>query len=204
MIKRVFDFCSSLIALIILSPIFLIISIIIVFDSKGPIFYKQTRVGKNNVDFKLYKFRSMYVNADRQGLLTVGERDSRITKIGYWLRKYKIDEIPQLINVLLGEMSIVGPRPEVRKYVELYNDQQVNVLSLKPGITDIASIEYRNENEILSSYDDPEKVYINIIMPRKLYLNSEYAKKHSFFLDIKIILLTIKAVIYKSDYNKTI
>lgn len=151
-------------------------------------------MGKNLVPFKLFKFRSMYTNADKKGLLTVGHKDSRITKIGYYLRKYKLDELPQLINVLIGDMSFVGPRPEVEKYVKLYNQEQLNVFKVKPGITDWASIKYVHENEILAKSNDPEKTYIDEIMPAKLKLNLEYANNNNVWIDIKIILLTIKAI----------
>lgn len=195
MLKRIFDILFSFIAVIILLPVFILIVLFIVFDSKGPVLYRQVRVGKNNKEFKLLKFRTMHVNADRLGLLTVGNNDLRITKIGYWLRKYKIDEMPQLINVLIGDMSFVGPRPEVRKYVNLYNAQQLLVLSVKPGITDWASIEFRNENEILAQYSEPETAYIETIMPKKLALNVEYIKNRSMMLDFKIILKTLSSVI---------
>lgn len=193
--KRTFDLFFSITALILLSPLFVIIAILVAAGSKGPVFYSQIRVGENKKDFKLFKFRTMHVNADKLGLLTVGNRDARVTKIGYWLRKYKIDEMPQLINVLIGDMSFVGPRPEVRKYVSMYNELQLSVLSVRPGITDWASIEFRNENEILSKYTDPENAYITEIMPRKLYLNLEYIKKQSMLLDIEIILKTFLSII---------
>jgi lipopolysaccharide/colanic/teichoic acid biosynthesis glycosyltransferase len=156
-----------------------------------PIFYLQERVGKDGKFFLLYKFRTMHLNADKKGLLTVGGRDPRVTKIGYYLRKYKLDELPQLFNVFFGSMSLVGPRPEVRKYVELYNNEQRNVLSVKPGITDYASLEFINENEILAKSSNPEQTYINGIMPAKLELNSKYIKQQSFIIDIKIIIKTI-------------
>ena len=149
---RFFDFILSLVGLVVLAPIFIVLAIWIKIDSKGPVFYKQVRVGQNGIDFGLFKFRSMVVDADKKGLITVGGRDPRITRSGYFIRKYKLDELPQLINVLLGDMSLVGPRPEVRKYVELYTDEQQKVLSVKPGITDYASIEYMDENEILGKF----------------------------------------------------
>jgi len=192
--KRLFDIFCSLIGLIILFIPFLIISIIISADSKGGVLYKQIRVGKDGVDFELLKFRSMATGSDKSGLLTVGGRDSRITKIGYSLRKYKIDELPQLFNVILGDMSLVGPRPEVRKYVELYTAEQKQVLSVKPGITDYASIEYRNENELLGKAENPEVVYINEIMPAKLKLNLKYIKEQGMVTDLKIIFNTIGKV----------
>ena len=185
--QRFFDVIISFIGLIILLPIFFFIAIWIKCDSKGPIFYKQMRVGKNGVDFYLYKFRSMRVGADKKGLITVGGRDPRITYSGYFIRKYKIDELPQLLNVLKGDMSIVGPRPEVRKYVDLYTDEQRLVLSIKPGITDYASIEYIDENEILGKSSDPEKTYIEDIMPEKIKYNMNNKTLFEYF---KIIFLT--------------
>ena len=155
----------------------------------------QTRVGRNNKDFKLFKFRSMSVGSDKKGLLTVGENDRRITKVGLFIRKYKFDEFAQLINVLKGDMSIVGPRPEVRKYVELYNNEQKRVLLIRPGITDYASIEYSNENEELAKSDKPEETYINNIMPHKLDLNMKYINNPSIFNYIKIIFFTFLKII---------
>jgi len=195
MLKRLFDISISLIGLILLSPFFVILSIIILFDSPGGIFYRQVRVGKNNKDFKLFKFRSMRVGSDAKGLLTVGGRDNRITRSGYYIRKYKLDEFPQLINVLLGDMSLVGPRPEVRKYVNMYNAAQLKVLQVKPGITDYASIEYANENELLAKSQDPEKTYIEEIMPDKLSLNQKYINEQGLITDVKIIFNTIKKII---------
>jgi lipopolysaccharide/colanic/teichoic acid biosynthesis glycosyltransferase len=195
MFKRIFDILFSFIGLMILVVPFLIIGLIILLDSKGGVFYKQVRVGKDGKDFTLLKFRSMQPDADKIGLLTVGGRDNRITRIGYFIRKYKIDELPQLINVLKGEMSMVGPRPEVRKYVNLYNQEQLKVLSVKPGITDYASIIFRNENEILGKAEDPERTYIDKIMQEKLKLNLKYIKEQGFLTDIKIILKTIVKVL---------
>ena len=189
--KRLFDITASLFGILILSPLFIFISLWVGLSSKGGVFYKQIRVGKNNKDFKLYKFRSMRVNSDKQGLLTVGSKDSRITKAGYFIRKYKIDELPQLFNVLKGDMSFVGPRPEVRRYVDLYSEEQMKVLSVRPGITDPASIKYRNENDILSSASNPEEYYIQHIMPDKLKINIDYINKRTFVKDIKIIFQTI-------------
>lgn len=189
--KRLFDVISSLIVLSIGFPFFLIIGLIIALTSKGGMFYKQVRVGKNNKNFNLLKFRSMAVGSDKKGQLTVGTNDARITKIGAFIRKFKIDEFPQLINVLKGEMSIIGPRPEVRKYVELYNEEQLRVLSVKPGLSDYASIEYINENEILGNAEDPEKTYIEEVMPAKLELNLKYINDQSFGTDMKLIFGTI-------------
>lgn len=195
MLKRLFDLLIASVFLIILSPVFILIAILIKFDSKGPVFFLQQRVGRNNTDFAIYKFRTMFTDADKKGLLTIGGRDPRITRTGYNLRKYKLDELPQLINVLIGNMSLVGPRPEVRKYVSLYNAEQMKVLSVKPGITDYASIDYSNENELLSHSNDPEKKYIEEIMPAKLQLNLKYIREQSFYTDIKIILRTVKKLL---------
>lgn len=195
MLKRCFDIVFSLIGIALFSPFLILISAAIVVDSRGGIFYRQVRVGKNNRDFKILKFRTMKVNSDKSGLLTVGARDSRITRVGYFLRKYKLDEMPQLFNVLLGEMSFVGPRPEVRKYVDMYNAEQKKVLDVKPGITDYASIEYSNENEVLAKSGAPEQTYINEIMPHKLSLNLKYIGEQSFATDVKIIFRTIFKVV---------
>lgn len=192
---RFFDIFFSAFGLIILSPFFIIISLWIVLDSKGGIFYKQIRVGKNNIDFRLYKFRSMAVGSDKKGLITVGARDSRITRSGYFLRKYKIDELPQLINVLKGDMSLVGPRPEVRKYVDIYTDEQRKVLGVRPGITDYASIEYMDENNILAQAPNPDKAYIEQVLPDKINYNMKYIKNQSIKEYFKIIVLTIIKII---------
>ena len=193
--KRLFDIFFSIIGLVILLPFFIIIALIIVINSRGPVFYRQVRVGMNGSDFKLFKFRSMRVDSDKGSLLTIGGRDNRITSVGYFIRKYKIDELPQLINVLLGNMSLVGPRPEVRKYVNLYSPEQLKVLSVKPGITDYASIQYSNENELLGNASDPEHTYISEIMPAKLALNLVYIEQKSVLTDFKIIFNTIGKII---------
>lgn len=196
MIKRLFDiFCSS-IGLIILSPILLLLALLIKLESKGPVFFLQTRVGLNNTDFKLFKFRSMFMDAEKRGQLTVGMRDPRITRMGYYLRKFKLDELPQLLNVIKGDMSLVGPRPEVRKYVNLYNTKQMQVLTVRPGITDYASIKFINENELLAQANDPEAFYISDIMPQKLELNISYIEQKGFFKDISLILKTFLKIIY--------
>ena len=193
--KRLFDVLFSFIGLILLVPFFIIIALLIVIDSRGGVFYNQIRVGKDNVEFRLLKFRSMQVNADNKGLLTIGGKDSRITRVGYYIRKYKIDELPQLINVLIGNMSLVGPRPEVRKYVDLYTAAQKQVLSIRPGITDYASIEYSNENDLLANAENPEQLYIHQIMPEKLKLNMKYIADKNMLTDFKIILKTLTKII---------
>jgi lipopolysaccharide/colanic/teichoic acid biosynthesis glycosyltransferase len=194
MLKRTFDIVASFMGLVILSPLFLVMAVWIKCDSHGPVFYRQSRVGRGNRDFHLYKFRSMYVDSDKKGLLTVGGHDSRVTKAGYFIRKYKIDELPQLINVLIGDMSFVGPRPEVRRYVNLYTEQQLHVLDVRPGITDRASVKYRNENDLLAKAAAPEEYYIKVIMPDKLAINLEYVAHHSLWSDIRIIFSTFAAI----------
>lgn len=193
--KRIFDILLATCGLIVLSPIFVVIAVLILVDSKGGVFYRQIRVGKNVEDFPLLKFRTMYVHKDDQQLLTIGNHDSRITKIGYWLRKHKLDELPQLLNILKGHMSFVGPRPEVRKYVNLYSDEQIRVLSVKPGITDWASIEFSNECELLAKSNDPENFYIKEIVPLKIIQNLKYINNHDVWIDLKIIWLTISKII---------
>lgn len=193
--KRLFDIVASAIGLLLLSPLFLILAVWIKCDSNGPVFYKQKRVGRGNKDFDLYKFRSMRVGADKLGLITVGGRDPRITRSGYFIRKYKLDEFPQLINVLKGNMSIVGPRPEVRKYVDLYTPEQLQVLQVRPGITDPASIRYRNENELLAQVEEPERYYREVIMPDKLRLNLEYVQTMSLGEDLRLIFSTFRAIL---------
>jgi lipopolysaccharide/colanic/teichoic acid biosynthesis glycosyltransferase len=193
--KRLFDIVASGCGLIVLSPLLLIIAIWIKCDSEGPVFYHQVRVGKNNKDFRIYKFRSMKTGADKAGLITVGGRDPRVTCSGYYIRKYKLDELAQLINVFVGDMSLVGPRPEVRKYVDMYTPEQMHVLDVRPGVTDLASIRYRNENELLEKAEDPDKYYIEVIMQDKLRINLEYVQNHSFWYDIKLIFGTFWAII---------
>ncbi|MBL4625220.1 MAG: sugar transferase [Flavobacteriales bacterium] len=195
--KRLFDIFCSFLVLLLLSPVFIVIAVLIVFNSKGGFFYRQIRVGKGNKDFLLYKFRTMASGSDKKGQITIGENDSRITRVGKVLRKYKLDEFPQLLNILKGEMSIVGPRPEVRKYVDLYTDQQLTVLSVRPGLTDYASLEYVNENETLGKAEDPDRTYIEEIMPHKLQLNLRYIADRSFITDLKIILGTISKILRK-------
>lgn len=195
MLIRLLDIVLSLLGLLFLLPIFVILAVWIKFDSQGSIFFRQIRVGKDGRDFRIYKFRTMIVNAEKMGIITIGERDPRITNSGYFLRKYKLDELPQLINVLKGEMSFVGPRPEVRKYVEMYNQEQLKILTVKPGITDYASIEYINEDEILGKSFNPEKTYIEEIMPQKIKYNMKYINNKTVIEYFKIIFLTIIKII---------
>lgn len=193
--KRIFDITLSIFGIIILSPFYVVVSFLILIDSKGGVLYKQDRVGLNGHIFKVFKFRTMNPDSFSKGALTVGSRDPRITSIGYYLRKYKLDELPQLFNVLFGDMSFVGPRPEVKKYTDLYSDEQKKVLSVRPGITDYASIKFRNENDLLSETDEPEKLYIDVIMPEKLALNMKYILDNNVFKDIEIIFSTFYTII---------
>ena len=193
--KRFFDIIASGCGLLVLSPIFLIMAIWIKWDSKGPVFYRQVRVGRHNKDFRLLKFRSMRVGADKGSLVTIGGRDPRITRSGYFIRKYKLDEFPQLINVFKGEMSLVGPRPEVRHYVDYWTAEQMHVLDVRPGITDPASIKFRNENELMEKAENPEDYYINVIMQEKIRLYLEYVENASFWYDIRLVFQTIKVII---------
>lgn len=193
--KRAFDIAASAIGLLILSPMFALIAIWIKLDSKGPVFYKQIRVGRGNKDFKIFKFRSMKVGADKGSLISIGNEEQRVTRSGKVIRKYKLDEFPQLINVLIGDMSFVGPRPEVRYYVNYWTEEQMEVLSIRPGITDPASIRFRDENEILGKADDPEKFYIENIMQEKLAMNLRYVHHNTIWNDIKIIFKTFSAII---------
>lgn len=193
--KRIFDILVSGIGLLCLSPLLLIVAIWIKLDSPGPIFYRQVRVGRYNKDFRIFKFRSMRIGSDKGSLVTIGGRDPRITRSGYFIRKFKIDELPQLINVIVGDMSLVGPRPEVRHYVNYWAPEQMHVLDVRPGITDPASIKYRNENELLAQAEDPEKYYIDVIMQEKIKLYLEYAEKSSFWYDIKLIFQTFWVII---------
>ena len=196
MLKRTFDFLASLFGLLLLSPVILCIAVWVKCDSKGPIFYRQVRVGKDGREFKLLKFRSMRMGADRAGLLTLGDRDPRVTRSGFWLRKTKLDELPQLFNVLVGDMSLVGPRPEVPKYVALYTPEQRGILSVRPGITDAASVEMRNEAELMAQQADPEGYYVNVQIPLKIKLTKEYIAQQSFLSDLKLIVRT-RGVMFK-------
>ena len=192
---RFFDILFSAIGLILLSPLFLIFWLLIKLGSKGPGFFIQERIGKDGKPFGLYKFRSMRTDSENEGLITIGTHDHRITRIGHFIRKYKFDELPQLLNVLKGDMSLVGPRPEVRKYTDMYTDEQRKVLCVRPGITDYASIEYVNENELLSKADDPERMYIEKVMPDKIKLNMKYLEHYTVGEYFKIIFLTFKSLV---------
>jgi lipopolysaccharide/colanic/teichoic acid biosynthesis glycosyltransferase len=193
-LKRLFDILLAGTALVILSPLMLFISLIILFGSRGGIFYGQVRMGLHFREFRLYKFRTMRPGSDQKGLITVGGKDNRITAEGYLLRKYKLDELPQLLNIVKGDMSIVGPRPEVKKYVELFRERYRHILSVRPGLTDYASLEYISENEILGQSDNPEKTYVEDILPRKLDLADRYINSFSVAEDIKIMWLTFKKI----------
>jgi len=197
MIKRTFDVVFSLLGLIILLPFFIIISILIKMDSKGPIVFIQSRVGKNNHDFNIYKFRTMIKPPSKNALLTLGNKDPRISKFGSILRTYKIDELPQLINVLKGDMSFVGPRPELRYFVNFYSEEDLKVLQVRPGLTGLASLKFRNEAELLKATDHPEDYYINTIIPEKLKLNKAYIEKRNVFIDLKLICFTIFKILVK-------
>ena len=195
MAKRAFDLIFSLLLLLALSPVLAVLALAIQLDGRGGVIFVQRRVGKNNADFSLFKFRTMKPGADRSGLITIGDGDSRITRTGRFLRKYKLDELPQLVNVLNGTMSLVGPRPEVRKYVNLYSETQKEVLRVRPGITDYASIAFSNENELLAAAAEPEKEYIERIMPQKIEMSRRYIREMGLMTDLKIILMTIRKVI---------
>jgi lipopolysaccharide/colanic/teichoic acid biosynthesis glycosyltransferase len=185
------DILLAFVGIVFLAPFFVLIALLVKVGSQGPVLYIQWRVGKHGVPFRLFKFRTMHVAADKKGLLTIGGKDTRVTGIGYFLRKYKLDELPQLLNVLRGDMSIVGPRPEVQKYVDLYNADQRRVLSVRPGITDQASITFRNESELLAQVADPEGYYVSEIMPRKIELNYLYIQNQSLKEYFRIIFRTL-------------
>lgn len=192
--KRLFDILFSLFILLFFLPFGIVISLLILLESQGGVFYAQERIGKNGIPFYLLKFRSMRTDSDKSGKLTVGMRDSRITKIGYFIRRFKLDEFPQFINVLKNEMSIVGPRPDVKEYVDLYSSEQLQILVVKPGITDYASLEYFEESDLLAKSSNPEKTYIEEIMPAKINLNQKYIANPSLLIDLKIIFLTAKKI----------
>lgn len=192
--KRLFDIVASGLGLLVLSPLLGFVALWIKFDSPGPVFFRQVRVGRNNIDFRIFKFRTMRPDSDKKGLITVGGRDPRVTRSGYYIRKYKLYEFPQLINVFVGDMSLVGPRPEVRKYVDMYSSEQMRILDVRPGITSLASIRYKDENELLANAANPEKVYIEQIMPDKIKIDLEYVAKAGLLTDIRLIFSTFKEV----------
>ena len=201
--KRLFDIVASGLGLILLSPLFVVLAIWIKSDSKGPVFYRQVRVGRYNRDFRIFKFRSMRAGSDTGSLITIGGRDPRITRSGYFIRKFKFDELPQLINVLMGDMSLVGPRPEVRHYVNFWTPEQMHVLDVRPGITDPASIKFLNENELLEKAEDPEKYYIEVIMQEKIRLYLEYVEKQNLFYDLALIFKTIGVIVKEKSGKET-
>ena len=192
---RFFDTLFSIIGLVLLSPLFTVLYFLIRIESQGGGFYSQERIGKNGKPFKLFKFRSMRIGSDKKGLITIGEKDNRITKTGFILRKYKLDELPQLWNVFIGDMSLVGPRPEVKKYTDLYTEEQKQVLQVRPGITDWASIKYVDENKILGESKDPDDAYVNLIMPNKIKLNMVYIQHQTLGEYFKIIFTTFKEIV---------
>lgn len=194
LVKRLFDVFFSLFGIIICIPIWVIVPLLIIIDSPGNPFFSQRRVGRNNKDFTLYKFRSMKLNSEISGLLTVGSGDSRITTTGFYLRRFKMDELPQLFNILKGDMSFVGPRPEVRKYVDMYDFNQMKVLAIRPGLTDYASVQYIRENELLKNSPDPETTYIREIMPAKIQLNLKYMDEMSLLTDLRILARTVPEI----------
>ena len=193
--KRLFDMVASGCGLLVLSPVLLLVAIWIKLDSRGPVFYRQVRVGYQNKDFRIFKFRSMRIGADKGSLVTIGGRDPRITRSGYFIRKYKLDELPQLINVFVADMSLVGPRPEVRHYGDDWTPEQMHVRDVRPGITDPASIKFRNENELMGQVEDPEDYYIHVIMQEKIRLYLEYVENASFLYDLKLIFRTFKVIL---------
>lgn len=198
MLKRVFDLLSALVGVLILLPILVVVACLVKLDSTGPVFYRQARVGRFGVLFRIHKFRTMTVNADINGRLTIGGSDPRITRVGYFLRKYKIDELPQLIDVICGQMSLVGPRPEVQEFVDCYPlNIKDKVLSIRPGITDKASIEMVDESDILAAYENPRQAYIDVILPIKLKYYVEYVDQQGFFTDLGIIFATFKKIIVR-------
>lgn len=199
--KRAFDLAAAGVGLLLLSPAFAVIAVLIKLDSPGPVFFRQERVGKNGIPFRILKFRTMVTDAEKRGQITVG-RDARITRAGHFLRRFKLDEFPQLLNIVRGEMSLVGPRPEVPRYVACYPEKlRDTVLSVAPGLTDWASIEFRDENAILANASDPERSYIEEILPVKLDYYARYVAEHNFFTDLKIILATLSAVFMRTTHR---
>ncbi len=199
--KRLFDLLVSSIGLLLLQPLFVVTAILIKVDSRGPVFFRQERIGKNFRSFRIYKFRTMVVNAEKNGLRITSGGDHRVTRVGRILRKFKIDELPQLFNVLKGEMSLVGPRPEVEEYVTLYEQDYREILKRRPGITDVSSIIFREEEAVLKNQADPEGYYKKILLPEKIRLAKEYIRKSSFSYDMKLVLNTLHRIFYPSDVS---
>lgn len=195
MIKRIFDIVAAAAGIVLMAPMFVVVSALIKIDSTGPVFFRQQRVGKNFKLFTLYKFRSMIADAQKNSLLITAKKDRRITRVGRVLRAAKIDELPQLINVLLGDMSIVGPRPEVPKYVELFRDRYREVLSVRPGLTDYASIQYRDEESVLAQFENPEAGYVETVLPEKIRLATNYIREQNMWIDIQVIIKTVQAIV---------
>lgn len=195
MVKRLFDSAASAVALLVLLPVFVVIGVLVRSGSPGGAFFRQTRVGMDGRTFRLLKFRSMRPGSEALGQITVGGRDPRITGIGHFLRKSKMDELPQLINVLIGDMSLVGPRPEVPKYVALYTAEQRQVLTVRPGLTSLASLAYIDENELLGRSQDPERTYVEVVMPAKLALDLKYVRERSFIGDLRILFDTAARIV---------
>lgn len=203
-LKRIFDIIIAATFLLLFIPLMIIVSLLIKLEDGGEVFYKGLRIGRNGRPFHIIKFRTMVMDADKMGGSSTSNDDPRITRIGRVLRKYKLDELPQLINVLKGDMSIVGPRPEVEEYVRLFTEDEMKILSVRPGITDWASIWNPDEGKVLSKYDDPDRAYMEIIRPKKLELQKKYIDELSFISDVKIILLTIKTVIFRRQAHHSI
>lgn len=196
--KRLFDIVFALLGLVLTLPLFAVIALLIKRDSEGPVFYRAPRVGKDGKPFKMLKFRTMVANADKIGGPSTANDDPRITRVGRFLRRYKLDELPQLINVLKGEMSFVGPRPEVQQYVDMYTEEEKAILTVKPGITDWASLWNSDEGAVLAGSPDPEKAYLELIRPTKIKLQLEYVRRRSFLTDLGILLRTVMAVVCRS------
>lgn len=194
--KRLFDIVVSVVFLVIFSPIYVLIGLAIMLDSNGGPIYIQKRIGKDKVPFGLFKFRTMRIGSDKKGLLTIGDEDNRVTSVGYFLRKYKLDELPQLVNILRGEMSVVGPRPEVEKYLFVFKGYEQTIFSVRPGLTDYASIKYRDENELLAQSEKPEETYIEEILPEKIRLGVKYVESRSFWVDLRIIFKTFVIILF--------
>lgn len=199
MLRRTFDVTASSLGLLVLSPVFVAVAVAIKASSPGPVFFRQKRIGKNGAPFWIYKFRTMRVDAEKIGGQLTVEGDPRITRVGRFLRATKLDELPQLINIVKGDMALVGPRPEVPRYVALYSEAQRRVLDVRPGITDPASIRYRDENGVLARADDPEDAYVNVVMPHKLELNLAYLERRTLASDIRVILETLVRVVRGAD-----